>query len=88
VTALCPGPTETNFFNVANAKAFEMKGMQTPEAVVETALSGVRRGKQHIISGWTNYLGARLQNFVPNSLLTRVVGKVLRPQIEKNLEKK
>lgn len=84
VTALCPGPTDTNFFDVANAKAFQAKGMQTPEEVVETALGGVRRGKAHIISGWTNYLGARLQNFVPNSLLTRVVASVLRPQIDKN----
>jgi len=86
--ALCPGPTETNFFNVAGAHPFQAKGMQTPEEVVETALRGVSRGKQHVISGWTNYFGARLGNIVPNALITRVVGKVLRPQIEKSLEKK
>lgn len=84
VTALCPGPTETNFFNAAGTQPFQVKAMQTPEAVVDTALSGVYRGKQHIISGWTNYLGAKLGNFVPNSLITRVVGNVLRPKIEKN----
>jgi len=82
VTALCPGPTETNFFNVANAQAFELKGMQTPEAVVETALSAVKSGRAKVISGWTNYLGSIVGGFLPNSLVTRVVGKALRPKVE------
>jgi len=87
VTALCPGPTETNFFNAANIgdgvkDAFMKKGMQTPEEVVEAALQAVNRGKATAISGWTNRLTARLGNFVPNSLITRVVGGVLRPKFE------
>jgi uncharacterized protein len=87
VTALCPGPTDTNFFNVAHAEPFRGKGMQTAEDVVETALRGVSRGKAHVISGWTNYLGARLGNIVPNSLIARVVASVLRPKIANQLEK-
>ena len=83
ITALCPGPTDTNFFDAANAEAFRAKGMQTAEDVVETALSGVKKGKAHVISGWTNYIGARLGNVVPNSLITRVVGGVLRPKFER-----
>ena len=87
ILALCPGPTETNFFDAANIgtnvkEAFMKKGMQTPEAVVETALNAVKSGKPTVISGWTNYLSARLGNFVPNSLITRVVGNVLRPKFE------
>ncbi len=87
VTALCPGPTETNFFDAANigtkAKdAFLKKGMQTPEAVVEAALGAVGRGKSSVVSGWTNWLTARLGNFVPNSLIIRAVGGVLRPKFE------
>jgi uncharacterized protein len=88
VTALCPGPTDTDFFRVANAKALQMKGMQTPEEVVETALNAARRGRARVISGWTNYIGSILGTFVPNSLVTRVVGGVLRAQVEKNSEKK
>ena len=83
VSALCPGPTATNFFAAADARAFAAKGMQTPETVVETCLSGVKKGKAQIITGWTNYVGARLVNFVPDFLITRVVGGALRPQIEK-----
>jgi hypothetical protein len=85
ITALCPGPTDTNFFDVANAEAFRMKGMETPEAVVETALNAVKGEKTVAVSGWTNYLGAKITNFVPNSLITRVVGGVLRPKVEKKL---
>ncbi|MEO8072262.1 MAG: SDR family oxidoreductase [Acidobacteriota bacterium] len=88
VTALCPGPTETNFFDAANIgtnikDAFMKKGMQTPEEVVEAGLNAVKSGKPSVISGWTNYLTARLGNFVPNTLITRAVGSVLRPKFEK-----
>jgi len=82
VTALCPGPTDTNFFNVADAKPLQVKGMQSPEAVVETALGAVKRRKASIISGWTNYIGSILGTFAPNRLVTRVIGSALRPKIE------
>ena len=83
VSALCPGPTDTNFFAAADAHILQMKGTQTPEAVVETALEGVKKGKAQVISGWSNYAVARLVNVVPDFLITRFVGGVLRPQIEK-----
>lgn len=83
VTALCPGPTDTNFFNVADAKPLQMKGVQTPEAVVETALKAVKSRKASVISGWTNYVGAVLGTFTPNQLITKTIGNVLRPKIEK-----
>ncbi len=87
VTALCPGPTETNFFDEANIgtdvkETFLKRGMQKPEEVVEAGLNAVKSGKSAAISGWTNYLTARLGNFVPNSLITRAVGGVLRPKFE------
>ena len=87
VLALCPGPTETNFFDAANIgtnvkDAFMKKGMQTSEEVVEAALSALNRGQSTAISGWTNWLMARLGNFVPNALITRAVGSVLRPKFE------
>lgn len=82
VLALCPGPTDTNFFNAAHAEAFKMKGMQTPEAVVETALSAVKSRKSKVVSGWTNYVGSVFGAFLPNSLVTRVVGKALRGKVE------
>jgi len=88
VTAVCPGPTDTNFFAAAEAEPLQMKGMQSPEDVVETALNAVGRGKSKVISGWTNRIGAFLGTLAPNSLVTKTIGGFLRPKIEKRLEKK
>ncbi len=87
VTALCPGPTETNFFDAANIgtnvkDAFLKKGMQTSEEVVKAGLNAVKNGSASVISGWTNYLTTRFGIFVPDSLITRIVGSVLRPKFE------
>lgn len=86
-TAVCPGPTETNFFDSANAIPFST--MQTPDEVVETALKGVQQGKSHIISGWTNYLKAHAATFVPNSVVTKFISAVIRPKLknQKKLKK-
>lgn len=84
VTALCPGATETNFFAAANIRdPFKVKGMQTPEQVVETALRGVERGKTLIISGALNKVVAYVATVAPNSLITRVVGGALRGSLNK-----
>ncbi len=85
VLALCPGATETRFFDVAKIKdPIMVKGMQTPEEVVETALKAVKQGKAKVVSGWSNYIAAVLGTLVPNFLVTRVIGNTLRPKIEKN----
>jgi short-subunit dehydrogenase len=56
--------------------------MQTPEAVVEKALKAVKGRKPLIISGLANYIGAVLGTIAPDSLVTRVVGNVLRPKLK------
>jgi uncharacterized protein len=85
VTAVCPGPTETNFFAEANAVPFSAKGMQTPEAVVDKALKAVRGKKPLVVSGLSNYLGSVLGTIAPDGLVTRVIGSYLRPKLkEKN----
>ena len=83
VLALCPGATETNFFDAAKIKEpVQVKGMQTPEEVVETALKAVRKGKSLIVSGLANYVGSVLGTIVPDSLITRTIGKVLRSKLK------
>lgn len=83
VLALCPGATETNFFAASSIKEpMQVKGMQTSEEVVETALKAVKSGKSSVVSGWANYVGSVLGTFAPNALVTRVIGNVLRPKFE------
>lgn len=84
VMALCPGATETNFFNASEIEEpFKVKGIQTPEQVVEAALRGVARGKTKVVSGFANKVGATLGGLTPNRLVTRVIGKALRSKFEK-----
>jgi short-subunit dehydrogenase len=81
VMALCPGVTETNFFEAAQSGKGRppMRVAQTPKEVVETALRGLKRGRSHVISGWANYFMTEAERLAPRSLVARVVGKAMRP---------
>ena len=80
VMALCPGVTDTNFFEAARGKKPPARIAESPEDVVETALKGLERNKNHVISGWTNFLMAESERLVPRSLVLRVVGRMMRSQ--------
>jgi len=83
VIALCPGVTETNFFEAAQMERPPMRGIQTAEEVVDTALRGLKRHKSSIISGWLNILVVCAVRIFPRSVVLRIAGKALRPRFEK-----
>jgi uncharacterized protein len=87
VLALCPGVTDTNFFEAARGFKPPARVAQTAEEVVDTALRGLSKGKSHIISGWTNFLMTQSERLVPRSLITRVAGRMMRAQQQANREK-
>jgi short-subunit dehydrogenase len=82
VMALCPGVTETNFFEAAGIDRPPMRTIQTPEEVVETALRALPREKPTVISGWTNFLTVGAERFFPRSFVIKVAGKALRSRFE------
>jgi short-subunit dehydrogenase len=83
IMALCPGSTETNFFAASDIdRAINMKGQQTVEQVVDTALSAIDKGKTKIVSGWTNYIGAVGATFMPNKITSRIISKALRSRYQ------
>jgi short-subunit dehydrogenase len=82
VMALCPGVTETNFFEASGIDRPPMRTIQTPEEVVETALRAAHRKKSVVISGWTNWFTVEAERFVPRNTVTKVAGKALRPRFE------
>lgn len=85
VMALCPGPTKTNFQATAGLDLpIEIKGKQTSEEVVETALRGVKSGRARITSGLMNDLVARVVTFVPNPIITRLMARALRSKYQDN----
>jgi short-subunit dehydrogenase len=78
VIAVCPGSTDTPFFETGKVgREFASKGLETPEQVVETALSAIGSGKAKVVSGWKNQIVARVVSLVPNWLITRVIANQL-----------
>jgi short-subunit dehydrogenase len=83
VMALCPGATDTNFFEAAHGHKPKGRVAQTSEEVVNTALSGLTRRKSHIVSGWSNFIMVEAERFTPRSLVTRAAGRMMRGQFDK-----
>ena len=82
VMALCPGVTETNFFDAAGIDRPPMRAVQTPEEVVDTALRALPRKKSLVISGWANWFVVEAERFLPRSAVTKVAGNALRSRFE------
>ncbi|OBZ12689.1 SDR family oxidoreductase [Bacillus sp. FJAT-26390] len=78
--ALCPGSTDTSFFNVVGTEAASVGKKDTPERVVEVALSALKNGKVYVVPGVQNYIGAQLSRFITRKQGLRVVGNMLRPR--------
>lgn len=83
ILALCPGSTQTNFFAASNIdRPLQVKGQQTSEQVVETALDAIKRGRTKVVSGFANKLGAFLGTHTPHFLSSRVMAKALRSRFQ------
>lgn len=82
VLALCPGATETPFFDVAQSAEAAFGKMDTPEHVVAVGLRALERGKNYAISGpnASNYLLAQVSRFAPRGITARIGGRVMRPR--------
>jgi len=84
VLALCPGSTKTNFFRASEIeRPIQVKGQQTAEQVVETAMRAIRSGKTKAVSGITNFIGALIGKHAPNVITTRAIGRALRAKYQK-----
>ncbi|MER6618041.1 SDR family NAD(P)-dependent oxidoreductase [Streptomyces xantholiticus] len=79
VLALCPGATETSFFDVVGTDAASVGKRQTPQQVVRTALRALRRRRPSVVSGRANALLARLPRLLPRAVTVRISERALRP---------
>jgi uncharacterized protein len=85
VMALCPGSTQTNFFAAAGIdRPIQVKGQQTAEEVVETAMRAMSLGRSRVVSGFANKIGAVLGQHVPHAISLKVMATALRPRFEKD----
>lgn len=83
ILALCPGSTKTNFFAASNIdRPIQVKGQQSSEQVVETALKAVKSGRRKIVSGLANKIGSILGTHTPHYLSSRAMSRALRPKYQ------
>lgn len=77
VTALCPGPTATEFFDVAGVSGSILARFAAPgEGVVRAGLRGLDRNKAIVVPGLTNKLSAGSSRFLPRAAMRRIVGAI------------
>jgi len=80
VTALCPGPTESEFFEVARSESFLPGGRQSAEEVAQRAIAALARGQRTIVPYFTGSFLAQLVRFLPVGLITSSIEKKVRPK--------
>jgi short-subunit dehydrogenase len=80
VTALCPGPTESEFFQVARSENFMPGGKQSAEEVARLGISALARGQRTIIPYFGGKFTALLVRFLPVGLITNQIEKRARPR--------
>ncbi|WP_162051480.1 SDR family NAD(P)-dependent oxidoreductase [Pontibacter pamirensis] len=79
VTALCPGPTETNFKDAANLEGsgiFSKQFVADARSVAKAGYEGMMAGEVVVIPGIHNKLTVFFTRFVPRSILRNIVKKM------------
>jgi len=78
VTSLCPGPTRTEFGDVAGFGGngmFDRVAMESP-AVVKAGLNGLDKNRAVVVPGVVNKIGAASTRFAPRSVVRKIAGAI------------
>jgi short-subunit dehydrogenase len=77
VSALCPGPTESEFGAVADSHSPALERMKGPaDAVVRAGLEGLDRNRAVVIPGLANKVTAQASRFLTRAAMRRIVGRI------------
>ncbi len=82
VTALCPGPTQSEFFAVAglgDPSTTKVGSLEPTEIVVERGLEALAANRPYVVSGIGNWLKTQSVRFVPRWVATTIAGFLLKP---------
>jgi short-subunit dehydrogenase len=81
ILALCPGATQTDFFNtIGTTDAAGGTTLSTPMKVVQAGFRGIEQGRSYIIEGTTNYLAAQSSRFFPRKMTASIMERMTRPK--------
>ena len=78
VSCLCPGPTRTEFGDVAGFGGnglFDRVAMEADQ-VVEVGLKGLEANDAVVIAGWMNKVTAASTRFAPRSVVRKIAGAI------------
>jgi len=77
VAALCPGPTNTEFGEVAGSSSDAFSSLSADAAsVVRAGLAGLAKNKAVIVPGAMNKLTSQSSRLVPRALMRRMVARL------------
>ncbi|GGF91993.1 short-chain dehydrogenase [Rhodococcoides trifolii] len=79
VLTVCPGPTETEFFQVVGSEEAGVGRMQTAEQVVDTAFAALdkRFAPPTVVSGLSNWISANSTRLATRRLGVVITGRLL-----------
>jgi len=83
VTALCPGPTASEFQSAAQLEKSRLVGflrMQTSDEVARAGYEALMKGKPVVVPGLTNWLGSQSPRFFPRRWVTAIVRRMQDPR--------
>jgi len=79
VTALCPGPTETQFqkdAGLGETRLFKSPLLMDARSVARAGYEGMKKGKRIVIPGFGNKLLVQSERFAPRRLVAAIARKI------------
>jgi short-subunit dehydrogenase len=80
VLALCPGPTDTRFFETAKANEAAFGRLRSAEQVVATGLRALEKGRGFVVDGFGNKFSSFMARMLPAPFTAKMAGRVVRPR--------
>jgi uncharacterized protein len=79
VSALCPGPTESEFTQVSGVRPSDRRKPQSAVPVARIGLEALAQGKHSVIPYLRGRVQVFAQRFIPRTVVTSAVERLLRP---------
>ena len=77
VSALCPGPTHSEFSDVADSHSPTLERLKMPAApVVAAGLAGLDRNTAVVVPGFRNKVGAQASRVLTRAAMRRIIGSI------------
>lgn len=81
VLTLCPGATDTGFFEVVGSRDMAAGSpLSTPESVVQAGFRGIDKGGSYAVDGRNNYMAAQMGRFLPRHRVALIMERISRPK--------